>query len=612
MHYFRLKKFVGLLVLGAMTATLITACGDTQTVVERVVETVVVEKEVGVKGDTVLQTVVVEKMIKGDTVVQTVVVEKEVKVKGDTVVQTVVSKPVEVEVVKEVAVDGRTSALLTVGAGASDLAHLDAQITSGGAERTMADQVLEFLYNWDADFTLQASLAESFSVSSDGLTWTFKLRPNLKYHNGDPVTMHDVAGSMKRVQASAPLIKSVWGSFGPEAFDDWIKVKDDLTLEMHLTEATGLGLQPFGRQLFGAYVVPEATWSTPFEEAVKDPIGTGPYEFDSWTPGDRYSLTRFEGYQPSPNRYSGYSGKKVAHFDRVEVVQVPDPSTMIASLKTGVLDIGGEVSAETLGQVTGDRDIQLYEGNVSALVGIMNNKVGTMSDVRVRQAFHMAFDNESVLRSAFGDEQFWNFCGSFMQCGSKYADSEASLDTYNTKRVDDAKKIIEDLGLAGTEVTVLNPSERYHYSASALVARETFEDIGFTVNMVTTDWPTVKTLRQDPTKWDYFTTGHADPRRGMYGPVSSSFLQIDGWYNFYQDESGKMGELVKELARVTTEEDAIPVIKKINAFFYEELPYMHIGEWKEVLAARSVVKGLKEDSKKPWGKGAFYNIWIEE
>jgi hypothetical protein len=73
-----------------------------------------------------------------------------------------------------------------------------------------------------------------------------------------------------------------------------------------------------------------------------------------------------------------------------------------------------------------------------------------------------------------------------------------------------------------------------------------------------------------------------------------------------------MGELVKELARVTTEEDAIPVIKKINAFFYEELPYMHIGEWKEVLAARSVVKGLKEDSKNPWGKGAYYNIWIEE
>ena len=358
--------------LAALAAFAVAACGGTETVTvvetvvvteqvtvpgERVVETVVVEKAVTVT-EKVVETVVVEKVVEGETVkvvetvvverpvtvtekvVETVVVEKIVEGKTVTEIQTVVvERPVtvvetvivpRVETIvvtptptqDEIAMAEKEAGTLRI-ASVGSVQSFDPLWTTASGTANVSSTILEGLLAYNEDSSTGKMLLDSWTASDDGLTWSFTIRDGVKFHNGELLTTANVVGTLNRQKDRGTILKLVWKDFGLEAFEDFVQVVDDRTFTLNFRERTGLALDAIGPQGFAPLMVTEAWYKLPAtNSAPGQPIGTGPYRFESWTPGDRWSGVRYDDYSPNPDPTNGEAGRHEAFFDRFEYIEM--------------------------------------------------------------------------------------------------------------------------------------------------------------------------------------------------------------------------------------------------------------------------------------------------
>jgi len=169
------------------------------------------------------------------------------------------------------------------------------------------------------------SLAESWTMSKDGLTYEFVLRKGVKFHNGDPVTAEDVKFSFERYHGSAakPLKDRVRE----------VQIVDPGRVRFQLKEAWPDFMTFYGTSATGS------AWIVPKKYVEKAPIGAGPYKFVSFNPGIDLVMEAFEGYW-----------RKVPNVKRLVFRSMPDETTRAAALKAGDVDIvyllSGPVAAE--------------------------------------------------------------------------------------------------------------------------------------------------------------------------------------------------------------------------------------------------------------------------
>jgi peptide/nickel transport system substrate-binding protein len=177
------------------------------------------------------------------------------------------------------------------------------------------------------------SLAESWSLSKDGLTYEFVLRKNAKFHTGDPVTPEDVKFSFERYRGSAAKllkekVKDVQVA-APNRVRFVLKEPWPDFMAFYGTSATGAG-----------WIVPKKYVEKVGDDGFrKAPVGAGPFKFASFTPGVELALEAFPDYW-----------RKAPHVKRIVMRSIPDESTRAAALKTGEVDLaylfGGPIAAE--------------------------------------------------------------------------------------------------------------------------------------------------------------------------------------------------------------------------------------------------------------------------
>ena len=198
-----------------------------------------------------------------------------------------------------------------------DPAEMPAQITPFIIGYALHDALVRAL----PGVRMGPALAESWSESPDGLTYEFKLRSGLKFHNGDPCTAEDVQFSVARYKGS-----------GAKEFQAKIKsveVVDARTVRFHLHAPWPDFMTYYGSSATAAgLVVPKKYLQQVGEEGFKKhPIGLGPYKFVSHTPGVELVLEAFEGYW-----------RKVPNIKRLTIKSVPEEPTRLAMLKKGEAD----------------------------------------------------------------------------------------------------------------------------------------------------------------------------------------------------------------------------------------------------------------------------------
>ena len=264
-----------------------------------------------------------------------------------------------------------------------DPAETPAQITPFGILYALHDAVVRPL----PGERMGPALAESWSESPDGLTYEFKLRPGLKFHNGDPCTAEDVVFSFTRYKGV--------GAAELKAKVKNIEVIDARTVRFHLHQPWPDFMTFYGTTATAAgIVVPKKYLEQVGEDGFKKhPIGMGPYKFVSHTPGIELVLEANEAYW----RHAPY-------IKRIIMKGVPEGTTRLAMLKRGEADIAVALEGEVAEEVKRDPKLTLVDTRHASIFWLdfaeQWDPKSPWHDKRVRLAANYALDRQAISEAA--------------------------------------------------------------------------------------------------------------------------------------------------------------------------------------------------------------------
>jgi len=253
------------------------------------------------------------------------------------------------------------------------------------AAQMAAALIFDTLAYLDDNGEPQPKLALSWSHSDDFKTWTYKLRPGVKFHDGTPFNAEVVKANFDRLKDPANKCRCAFAISGTHD----VQAPDEFTVVYNLNDpAVNLpAIQTFPGP---ANVMQSPTaWKTKGDDYNRNPVGTGPFILKSWTASDRMVLER------NPD----YWNKGHPHLDRIVLKPLPDAQSRFASLQSGEADIIWDDVYDADNIQTAQKDPRLtvhsYIGS-GAQVAAFNTKVAPFDDVRVRQALVMAIDRKKM------------------------------------------------------------------------------------------------------------------------------------------------------------------------------------------------------------------------
>ena len=253
------------------------------------------------------------------------------------------------------------------------------------AAETAAAAIFDTLVYLDDKGQPQPELALSWTHSDDYKTWTFKLRPGVKFHDGTPFNAEAAKANFDRQKDPANKCRCAFYIAGIHD----VQAPDELTLVYNLTDPAVNLPAILTIQSSNNVIQSPTAWKTRGDDYNRNPVGTGPYILKSWTAGDRMVLEK------NPD----YWNKGHPYLDRIVLKPLPDAQSRFASLQSGEADIvwDDEYDADNIQKAQKDpkMTVHTYTGS-GAAVYAFNTKVAPFDDVRVRQALVMAIDRKKM------------------------------------------------------------------------------------------------------------------------------------------------------------------------------------------------------------------------
>ena len=280
----------------------------------------------------------------------------------------------------------RAGGILRVGAtggGAKDT--IDAHLPTADTDIMRVWNLYESLAVRTPDFSeLQMLLAESIEPGKTTATWTIRLKPGLTFHNGKPVTADDVIFSIQRI--TDPKDPKV-GSASIGYIDrNSLKKMDDRTVRLQLQFANSAFPDDIG-QYFNSIV--------PTDYDPKNPVGTGPFKYESFTPGQQSRFTKFADYWET--------GKP--HVDELVIIDFPQDAARVNALLGGQVDAIDNLPASQVTSVKGNPGLAVLISQTGAWQPFtMRVDASPFDDARVRQAFRLIVDRQQMVNQVLSGQ----------------------------------------------------------------------------------------------------------------------------------------------------------------------------------------------------------------
>ncbi len=260
--------------------------------------------------------------------------------------------------------------------------HLDPTSAAAGAiDSVLYSNVFEGLTRFGPDGSVNPGLAESWTISDDGKTYTFKLHSGVKFHDGTDMTAEDVKFSLDRARSddSQNAQKALFAGI------ESIEAVDPQTVKVTLKAPNGSFL--FNMAWGDAVIVAPET----IENIKTNPVGTGAFKFSNWVQGDRIDLERNADYWGTP-----------AKLDNVTFKFISDPTAAFAAVMAeDVNAFVGFPAPENLPQFEADPRFQVLVGSTEGeTILSTNNKQPPLDDVKVRKAIAHAIDRQAIIDGA--------------------------------------------------------------------------------------------------------------------------------------------------------------------------------------------------------------------
>ncbi len=438
---------------------------------------------------------------------------------------------------------------------------------TAGAASAIAEivqyNVFETLTKINSDSRTTPLLADSWTVSPDLKTWTFKLKNGVKFQNGEPFSSATVKFSYERAVAkeSTNKDKAVFANI------ERIDTPDANTVVLNLKNGNPDLLFQLG-QATAVIVEPKSAATNNTQ-----PVGTGPFRVDNWAKGSAVTLARWDGFRNA----------KDVKLRRVTVRFVNDPAAQVAALLSGDVDVFPRVAAaRSLKQFQENKKFQvLIGGSRAKTILAINNKRKPLDDVRVRRAIAAAIDRASVIEGAA--DGFGLPIGSFYVPGAP-----GYVDTTGINPFDQAKAraLLHQAGVTPPlELTMKLPPTPYARQGGEVIAAQ-LAKVGIVAKIENVEWAQWLSGVYGQKAYDLTVISHVEPLD--FG----NFARPGYYWNYDSAEFNalwaKINATIKpeERNRLLAEAQKLVATDAVAAYLYQPT-------WITVANAR--VKGLWKD-----------------
>jgi len=473
----------------------------------------------------------------------------------------------------------------------ADLALLDPIQSTGFVTRNHAFLVFDTLFGWDEQYRAQLQMLEGHRIEDDGRTWIMTLRDGLRFHDGQPVLARDCVASLRR-----------WGtrdSFGLAAMavTDEILAVDDRTIRWRLKKPFPLladALAKVGANV--AFMMPERLARTDSSAQVTEMVGSGPYRFvaDERLAGSRAVYARFDGYQPRQGQPSMLAGPKVAHFDRVEWLTIPDPATAAAALARNEIDWWEQPISDLLPTLRRNGALKVELLDATGAIGMFrfNHLHPPFNNPAIRRALLPVLDQASAMQAVAGEDRaLWRDGVGFFTPGSVMASDEGMAAITGPRDPAAARRALAAAGYKNEPVTLLAATDYPAINAMCEVSAEMLRQAGMMVDYAAMDWGSVlrRMLNRDPPDrggFNAFCTFTAGVNQ--FTPAAHNFIRGSG-LSATPGWSTSPGLETLRTAFFDALDDAVraSIGRDMQRQAFEDMPYLPLGQFFQPTAYRA-------------------------
>lgn len=444
--------------------------------------------------------------------------------------------------------------------------NLDFTTTAGAAiPQALMSNVYEGLVEIDQDGEVQPLLAESWDVSEDGRTYTFRLHDGVTFSNGEAFTAEDVKFSIDRVRSDA------WVSSLKSKMDvvETVDVVSGTEVEIVLSRPSSSWLFDMGT-LVGAMFDPSGV-----DDLANEAIGTGPFVITEWARGEAITMEAREDYWgAAPNVQTA----TLRYF--------ADAVATTNALRAGDVDVVYNMQApELLSTFESDDAYQVLEGTSNGEVLLaMNNKAAPFDDIRVRQAVMHAIDKQAVVDTAWNG--YGTVVGGPVPPTDPYYEDLTDLYPYDPDR---ARELLAEAGYPdGLEVTFTVPTRPYATAVSEIVVSQLAE-VGMDARIESSEFPAVW-LEDVFGQANYQMTVilHAEAR-----DVLTIFNDPDYYIGYDNTEIAPIAEAADAAA---SEEEYVAGMRQVVRTIVEDAASDTLFIFPNIVVAKADVTGIPESS----------------
>ncbi len=424
----------------------------------------------------------------------------------------------------------------------------------GGASIVAKLQIMRGLLGLDADGEIVGELAESWEEDEQG--YTFKLRDNAVFHNGDPVTAQDVVWTLEQITADGSTAYFVTDlAVISEAF-----AMDDKTVRVNLDTPT-----PGFLKLLATPYVPVLSASAGMEELVS----AGPYKIASMEEGVSIDLEAFEDYYKE-----GFPKTK-----KLQLIVYADESLRVAALESGDVDIIEYVPWQSMSRVEENADLVLQETTGPNMIINFNVEQAPFDDPRVRQAVAYAIKREDIVQAAFYGRGR-PLLGLPVDENSEIAnEATQELFSYDPEK---AKALLEEAGVVGQTVTLLSSSTYSMHQDTALVVQQYLNAVGLNCELELPEWG-ARVAQGNEGQYQFCINGSStvvndpDGLTAMIGSGTPTYKRSYGYSNAQIDQlltegrheldAAKRQEIYEQIAQLMKEDVPLcPLTRRTQGF----------------------------------------------
>ena len=448
---------------------------------------------------------------------------------------------------------------------------LDPHQTVAAGTREVLFNIFEGLVKPNSDGEMIPAVAEKYTLSEDGTTYTFTLREGVKFHNGQTVTAEDVVYSINRCAAvpegqEKPLVAAFSAVKSVEALDEKTVAvtiaQRDLEFISYMTAA----------------IIP-----ADYENQDTAPVGTGPFRFVSRTPQQDFVMERFEDYWGAP-----------AWLDKVTYKICENADALVLNLNGGSIDLCAHLTSAQASQL--NQSFQVLEGTMNLVQAIyLNNQAKPFDNQMVRQALCYAIDRQGIM-DMVADGHGTAVGSSIYPAFTKYFLPEL-VDKY-PHDVAKAKELLTQAGYPdGFDMPISVPNNYQPHMDTAEVVAEQLREAGINVTIQPVEWSTWLDTIYNGRQFQATVVGVDAANmtaRAMLERFTSDYAK-----NFINYSNPAYDALFQQAINATDEATQTDLYKQMETMLADTAANVYIQDLCDLVAMRQDLGGLK-----------FYPIYV--